>query len=57
MAVAPNSLGVPTKQLWEQSESVRTKRSPMKTPSMKMQDLKAMVVRIFKTSQSCDLYP
>ncbi|XXG55694.1 hypothetical protein AAC387_Pa03g3304 [Persea americana] len=44
MAVAPNSLGVPTKQLWEQSESVRTKRSLMKTPSMKMQDLKAMVI-------------
>eukprot|EP00268_Persea_americana_P037166 TRINITY_DN36807_c1_g1_i1.p1 TRINITY_DN36807_c1_g1~~TRINITY_DN36807_c1_g1_i1.p1 ORF type:complete len:548 (-),score=53.85 TRINITY_DN36807_c1_g1_i1:154-1797(-) len=44
MAVAPNSLGVPTKQLWEQSESVRAKRSPMKTPSMKMQDLKAMVI-------------
>lgn len=46
MAMAPNSLGLPIKQLREQSESVRPKRPPIKTPSMKMQDLKAMVVRI-----------
>lgn len=46
MAVAPNSLGLSLKQLPEQFDSVRAKRPPIKTPSMKLQELKATVVRI-----------